>query len=65
MIQDDTELQRTHEQLALLKDALAGLRDTPMNQDRFQLWSQPYLEHIEMLESKINEYVTAHAITTR
>ena len=65
MIQDDEELERTREALEGLESALAAVRSRDMNPDRLRMISDGYLVDIEMLRSRIQDYVDAHAASIR
>jgi len=59
MIANDVELGRTRVQLIELETALADLkrRVYDLNRERFHLMSESYLSEIEMLRSRIDEYL--------
>ena len=59
MIANDAELRQTREQLALLEEAIAELRRRvyPQSIDRFRLMAESYLDEVERLRNRIDEYL--------
>jgi hypothetical protein len=64
MIKDEEELERTREALGWLEEALDAIQSRPMHPDRLQMWSDGYLEDINMLKSRIQAYENAHNLNT-
>lgn len=59
MIANDAELQQTRNQLSQLEHAIAELRDHVyvQNPERFRLMAESYLDEIEKLRTRIDEYI--------
>ncbi len=64
MIANERELQRTKEQRARLEDALAELRQQvyPQSLQRFRLMAESYIDEIEKLRNRIDEYLGIKAV---
>jgi hypothetical protein len=65
IIKDDDELERTREALEGLESALTAIQSRNMHPDRLKMWSDGYLEDINMLKSSIQAYEEAHATSAR
>lgn len=63
MIANDMELEHTREQIVRLETALAELRARiyQQNPERFRLMAESYLNEIEMLRARVDEYVGVRA----
>src|ERR1700722_14597852 len=64
MIADDIELQRTRTQVAELETAVSDLKQRILNinPERFRLMSESYLNEIEILRDRIDEYLGIKAV---